>query len=97
MRRQGVIRTLADGGCSVCYASEENVGKRRCRHVLDSAELKVEKEKGSMFVNIDAEIDGKEEKFSIKAEEAKIKDFISNLSNGLSKKQKEKILEDLRG
>jgi hypothetical protein len=97
MRRQGVIRTLADGGCSVCYASEENVGKRRCRHVLDSAELKVEKEKGSMFVNIDAEIDGKEEKFSIKAEEDKIKDFISNLSNGLSKKQKEKILEDLRG
>jgi len=29
--------------------------------------------------------------------DSKIKDFISNLSNGLSKKQKEKILEDLRG
>ena len=38
------IRPLIDGGCSECSASEENVGKRRCRHVLETANITVVEE-----------------------------------------------------
>ena len=92
----GVIRTRKDGGCSICRASEENVGKRRCNHVLDNAEIKIRKDGATKFVDISGKINNNNEKFSIKTSEEQIKKYISNLSKGLSKKQKDDILNTLR-
>ena len=36
----GILRPRKDGGCSVCKASDENVGKRRCCHILDTMSVK---------------------------------------------------------
>ena len=92
---QGVMRTRKDGGCSICKASPENVGKRRCNHVMDDAEIKVKKEGNINFINISGKVDGKNTKFNIEASNEKIKDYISNLSKGLSKKEKQSILNTL--
>ena len=89
--RRGVIRPLIDGGCSECYASDENVGKRRCRHVLTtSSPIIVEKSEKMNWINLD----GKENSFS--TNEKDIKDYMSNISTTLSKKDQETILSELR-
>ncbi len=94
---QGMMRARKDGGCSICYASDENVGKKRCCHVLDNAALAVRHEKGGMnYIDISGTVDKKDANFSIKANEEKIKGFISSLSSGLNKKQQESILSVLR-
>jgi hypothetical protein len=36
------IRELEDGGYSFCSASEENVGKRRCKHIPGSVSFEVQ-------------------------------------------------------
>ena len=92
----GVVRTRKDGGCSVCYASEQNVGKRRCCHVLDNAAIKIRYEKGTNYIDLSGEMEDKNVSFSMKANEAKIKDFISALSEGLTKEEKEEILAIVR-
>ena len=92
----GMMRTRKDGGCSICYASDENVGKKRCCHVLDNAALAVRHEKGMNFIDISGTVDKQDANFSIKANEEKIKGFISSLSTGLSKKQQDSILSVLR-
>ena len=92
----GMMRTRKDGGCSICYASDENVGKKRCCHVLDNAALAVRHEKGMNFIDISGTVDKHDTNFSIKANEEKIKGFISSLSTGLSKKQQDSILSVLR-
>lgn len=92
----GMMRTRKDGGCSICYASDENVGKKRCCHVLDNAALAVRHEKGMNFIDISGTVDKQDTNFSIKANEEKIKGFISSLSTGLSKKQQDSILSVLR-
>jgi hypothetical protein len=93
----GVIRNRKDGcGCSVCRAKEENVGKRRCCHVLDHAEIKVRHEKGANFIDISGQVDDNDTSFSIKATENNIKTYITSLSNGLSKKDKKNILDALK-
>ena len=93
---KGIIRTRKDGGCSVCYASDENVGKRRCCHVLDNAAISIRHERGVNFIDLSGELDGKETSFSMKASEKKIKDFITSLSEGLTKEEKEEILAVVR-
>ena len=92
----GVMRTRKDGGCSICKASPNNVGKRRCNHIMDGAEIKVRKEGSTNFINISGKVDGKNTKFDIEASNEKIKDYIGNLSKGLSKKEKDNILSALR-
>lgn len=92
----GVIRTRKDGGCSICYASDENVGKRRCCHILDNATMAVRHEKGTNFIDISGQVDEEDTTVSIKASQDKIKDYISSLSNGLTKKQKTNILNALK-
>lgn len=92
----GMMRTRKDGGCSICYASDENVGKKRCCHVLDNAALAVRHEKGMNYIDISGTVNKQDANFSIKANEEKIKGFISSLSTGLSKKQQEGILSVLR-
>lgn len=92
----GMMRTRKDGGCSICYASDENVGKKRCCHVLDNAALAVRHEKGMNFIDISGTVNKQDANFSIKANEEKIKGFISSLSTGLSKKQQDSILSVLR-
>lgn len=92
----GIMRTRKDGGCSICYASNENVGKKRCFHVLDNAALAVRHEKGMNYIDISGTVDKQDANFSIKANEARVKGFISSLSTGLSKKQQEGILSVLR-
>ena len=92
----GMMRTRKDGGCSICYPSDENVGKKRCCHVLDNAALAVRHEKGMNFIDISGTVDKQDTNFSIKANEEKIKGFISSLSTGLSKKQQDSILSVLR-
>lgn len=91
-----MMRTRKDGGCSLCNASDENVGKRRCCHVLDNASIQVRREKGMNYIDISGKFDENETEFSIKASQDKIKSFISNLSSGLSKKDQEGILSVLR-
>lgn len=91
-----MMRTRKDGGCSLCNASDENVGKRRCCHVLDNASIQVRHEKGMNYIDITGKFDKNDAEFSIKANQDKVKDFISNLSSCLSKKDQEGILSVLR-
>ena len=97
MGRKGVVRPLQGGGSSVCYSSEENVGKRRCRHILsDATTINVRKEKSTKFIDISG-TDGDDETIvSIKTNETNIKKYISSLSGGLSKKERANILEALK-
>lgn len=92
------LRTRKDGGCSICYASDENVGKRRCCHVLDNAAMAVRKEKGMNFVDISGNThNGDDTTISIKASEKKIEDFITSLyANGVPKKKRPSLLEAMR-
>lgn len=92
----GMMRTRKDGGCSICYASDENVGKKRCCHVLDNAAIQVRHEKGINYIDISGQFDSNDAEFSIEANQAKIKSFISTLSSGLSKKDQDGILSILR-
>lgn len=93
----GVLRTRKDGrGCSICYASPENVGKRRCCHIMDGANMTVKKIDGTNFVNINGKVNGENTEISIKASEEKIKTYISNLSKALTNKEKKGVLEALR-
>ena len=92
----GVLRTRKDGGCSICTASPENVGKRKCCHILDNAEMKVKKAGSINYIDISGQVDGKDANFNIEASTEKIKDYISNLSKGLMKKEKTNILAALR-
>lgn len=91
-----MMRTRKDGGCSLCNASDENVGKRRCCHVLDNASIQVRHEKGMNYIDITGKFDKNDAEFSIKANQDKVKDFISNLSSCLSEKDQEGILSVLR-
>ena len=92
-----VIRQRADGcGCSACVAAEENVGKRRCCHVLDNADLHVRHEKGMNFIDLSGNIDENEVAFSVKASEKTIRDFITSLSDGLTSEEKAEILAAVR-
>lgn len=93
----GIIRPLKGGGCSECKSSDQNVGKRRCHHVLDNAKMVVvQREKGVKFIDISGQVDGKESSFTIKAADNDIKNYISNLSSGLSKKERADILAVLQ-
>lgn len=94
--RQGVLRTRKDGGTSICYAPEDKIGHRRCCHVMDDAAIKVQKSGSTNFINISGKVNGKNASFDIEASEAKIKHYISDLSNGLSKEEKQGILDVLR-
>lgn len=96
MPKQGVIRTRKDGGCSICYASDENVGKKKCCHVLDNASINVRHERGTNFIDISGQIDDEDTTISIKATEKKIKSYMKSLSDGLSKKEKNDLLDMLR-
>ena len=93
----GVIRPLKGGGCSECKAMDQNVGKRRCHHVIDNAKMVVVKrEKGVKFIDISGQVEGKDSSFTIKAADNDIKKYISNLSSGLSKKERADILAVLQ-
>ena len=94
--RQGVLRTRKDGGSSICYAPEDKVGQRGCCHVMDNASIKVQKAGSTNFINISGQVNGKNTSFDIEASETKIKHYISDLSNGLSKEEKQGILDALR-
>lgn len=96
MPRTRYIRPLIDGGCSECSASDENVGKRRCRHVLETANITVvEKNDRMNWIDIEGIIDGKDSSFSIEASDKEIKNYIKELSTSLTKKEKKAILEVL--
>lgn len=91
-----MMRTKKGGGCSMCNASDENVGKRKCCHVLDNASIEVRQEKGTNFIDISGKVDNEDTTVSVKANQAKIKSFISSLSNGLSEQERDEILSVLR-
>lgn len=92
-----MMRTRKDGGCSMCNATDENVGKRRCNHVLDNASLEVRREQGTNFIDISGTVNNEKTGFSMKADQKKIKSFITSLSSSLSKEEQEGILSVLRG
>ena len=100
----GTIRPRKDGlGCSLCKAAEENVGKRRCCHMIVNGvpPIKVRTEGGINFVDITGIDNKSNSKVKIHGEmtEANIQKSILNLSDGLpkmNKKQKEAFLEDIR-
>ena len=93
----GKIRARKDGGCSVCNAADSNVGKRRCCHLLDNADIKIRYEQGTNYIDLSGNMDNSSISFSMKASETKIKDFITALSDGLTKEEKEEILSIVRG
>lgn len=88
----GVLRTRKDGGTSICYANDKNVGKRRCCHVMDNASISVQKSGSTNFIDISGQVDGKDTSFNIEANSKKIKGYIQNLSQGLSDKERDSIL-----
>ena len=92
----GVLRARKDGGTSICHAPSDKVGHRKCCHVMSDADIKVRKEGATMLINISGVVDNKDTKFDIKANEKKVKKYISNLSAGLSKEEKESILKALQ-
>lgn len=94
--KQGVLRTRKDGGTSICYAPEDKIGHRRCCHIMDNAAIKVQKSGSTNFINISGQVNGKNTSFDIEASEDKIKHYISDLSNGLSKEEKQSILNVIR-
>ena len=94
--RQGVLRTRKDGGTSICHAPEDKIGQRRCCHIMDEAAIQVQKAGSTNFINISGKVNGKNTSFDIEASEEKIKNYISDLSNGLSKTEKQNILNVLR-
>lgn len=96
-KKIGVLRARKDGtGCSLCRASDENVGKRRCNHILSNVSMTVRKEGSTNFVNIDGKMNNKNTSFSIESSTDEIKSYISSLSAGLKKKEKDAILDTLR-
>ena len=100
MAREGKLRPRRDGGgCSLCYASDENVGKRRCCHVLSGPILTVREEKGIKFVDISGKINNEPTTLSIKANKKIIKEFtntLRELTNNLSDREKALYLETAR-
>jgi len=96
MTTGGVIRPLKTGGCSLCRASEQNVGKRRCRHILDGAQFNVVQEQHINFIDISGMLDNKQTNFSISATEKDISTYIKQLSVGLNNNDKQNILNILR-
>jgi hypothetical protein len=96
MAQPGKIRQLQGGGCSLCRASDENVGKRRCRHILDGVTMDVKKVNGMNFVDIKGKMNNEDVKFSAKATEKDVRNYITSLSKGLSKKEKASILDAMR-
>lgn len=83
-----VIRPLKTGGCSICNASEENVGLRRCNHTHGQT-LQVEKVNGVNYVEVN---DEKE----IKENEKEVVTYIKELSTKLTKEEKEELVNILR-
>ena len=49
-----------------------------------------------VFIDISGQVDDEETTISIKATENKIKSYITSLSSGLSKKERENLLNELR-
>ena len=92
---QGKIRQLRGGGCSFCTASEENVGKRRCRHIPDGGSLNVKKVNGLNFVDISSAINS-DKKFSVSEAKKEQKNYFSSLKTALTKKERTTILETMR-
>ena len=58
---------------------------------MDNAAIKVQKAGSTNFINISGQVNGKNTSFDIEASEEKIKNYISDLSNGLSKTEKQNI------
>lgn len=84
-----VIRPLKTGGYSVCRASEENIGKRRCQHIGGSnvQSFPVQKTQGLETINVE-EVKNKKEK--------DIRSYFNKLTNALSDKDRNLILSELR-
>lgn len=95
MKKVGVLRPLKTGGYSLCYAAEENVGKRKCNHIADTEqEIQVQKEfRGPTVVNIE------EAKGKISLDEAskKVESFVTGLRKDLTSSERKKVLRFLRG
>ena len=94
MARDGVMRARKDGcGCSLCRASENNVGKRRCCHVLSDADIKVRHVPGTNtnIIDITGNLNDSKVKLSIKAEEEKIRKFMNSFSAVLSEEEIEEL------
>lgn len=95
---QGKIRPRKDGGCSLCRASDENVGKRRCCHILSDATFKVRQENGINFVDIDGIMDKDKQKtkISVAMSEKAIRSFVSQVNGFLSKAEKKEIKAEIK-
>lgn len=96
MASKGVIRPLQGGGCSLCRASEKNVGKKKCKHILNDFAIDVEKHRGMNIVRIDGLVDGAKTSLSGEANEKQIESYLTNLSKGLSPKKHDSILNMMR-
>lgn len=86
VKKVGKLRPLKDGsGFSICYSSDENVGKKRCLH-----------QSGEAFVIKNNTIKDTSE-ISEKEAEKNVKTKVLEISKKLTKEEKEEILTSLRG
>ena len=83
-----MLRTRKDGGVSMCRASDENVGKRRCCHILDGATFKVRQEKGMKFVDIEGNLNGEGVSFSVETSDNNIKTYENRVNDEINNLKK---------
>lgn len=88
--KKGKLRPLKDGsGYSICYAADENVGKRRCNHTLEGHSYPVQTIGDSNFVEINDEISAKEAEQNVKSK-------VKEISKRLTVEEKNEIRSFLR-
>ncbi len=95
MSNRGVLRNLKDGGCSICYASEENVGKKKCKHVNGgNSDVVVQNTSGFKVLDCTQMID--DEKVSMKERKSFISNYFDSIQDLLPPEQKQELLVALR-
>lgn len=95
----GTIRPRKDGGCSLCKASEENVGKRRCCHMLGGTTMSVVHKNGMNYVDISGTLDHKDKiHLTAEVDEQTIHKMLAELTGvaPLPEKEKKNILKSIR-
>ena len=88
-KKSGVIRPLKEGGCSMCKASDKNVGKKKCRHILGSS-INITEEHGIRFIDIKGEDQFTKDPvaFKVQPTEEAIINFFDTCGATLTKKEK---------
>lgn len=84
-------------GVSMCYASEENVGKRRCCHMPGSIPIHIEQEGVTSLIDMEKQFTGnKSTRDFTNVTSDDIKNYVKSIADQLKKQEKADIVEILR-